>query len=367
MARKYGQAIVVFDGYDSERPSTKDMTHQKRAKGKYSPTVTFSEEMKVTYKKDHFLSNVKNKQRFINMLSRCLQEKNCQTIHAEEDADALIVQTAIESAKSLNTVLVGDDTDLLILLCHHASSDGKDLFFQPEAKARSSKNRTWNIKAVKQQLGYDLCQNILFLHAVGGCDTTSRPNKIGKAAPLKKYNTTKQFRDQTKVFDSPSASKSEIVTAGEKALVYLYGGKDNDRLDSLRYKRFCEKVATRTLHIEPQNLPPTAGATMYHSLRVYFQVQQWKGVRNLLPENWGWRVIDGKLLPIMTDLQPASEELLHIIRCNCATDCSSLKCTCRKSGIKCSSICGQCKGSGCTNSAQLILDDSDDDDSFSIF
>ena len=37
--RKYGEAIVVFDGY--EGTSTKDMTHQRRAGGRAGTTVTF--------------------------------------------------------------------------------------------------------------------------------------------------------------------------------------------------------------------------------------------------------------------------------------------------------------------------------------
>ena len=115
VTRKYGNAIVVFDGYDEL--STKNMTHQRRASGKAGATVTFTEDMIVTLKKDNFLANSKNKQRFFNMLSRFLQENNCPTYHAEGDADVLIVKTAVESARERNTVLAGDDTDLLVLLC----------------------------------------------------------------------------------------------------------------------------------------------------------------------------------------------------------------------------------------------------------
>ena len=52
------------------------MTHQRRAAGKAGATVTFTEDMEVSLKKDNFLANSKNKQRFINMLSQFLQENN---------------------------------------------------------------------------------------------------------------------------------------------------------------------------------------------------------------------------------------------------------------------------------------------------
>ena len=49
--KKYGEAIFVFDG--NEGTSTKDMTHQRRAKGQASVTVTFTTDMQFTMKKDN--------------------------------------------------------------------------------------------------------------------------------------------------------------------------------------------------------------------------------------------------------------------------------------------------------------------------
>jgi len=159
VTKKYGNVIVLFDGHDDM--STKNMTHQRRAAGKAGATVTFTENMKVTLKKDNFLANPKN----------CfLQEDNCPTYHAEGDADVLIVKTAVESARERNIVLLGDDTDLLVLLCFYTRSDSFDLYFKPEPKANSRK-RVWNMKKVKEQLGDDVCHDLLFLHAILGCDT----------------------------------------------------------------------------------------------------------------------------------------------------------------------------------------------------
>ena len=55
------------------------------------------------------------------MLSAELQKANCETYHASGDADLLIFQKAVQCATTNKTVLIGDDTDLLVLLCHHAS------------------------------------------------------------------------------------------------------------------------------------------------------------------------------------------------------------------------------------------------------
>ena len=57
------------------------------------------------------------------------------THHSDGNADLLIVKTAIVSARTKTTVLAGDDTDLLVLLCYHAS--GCDFYFRPEPKANA--------------------------------------------------------------------------------------------------------------------------------------------------------------------------------------------------------------------------------------
>ena len=145
------------------------------------------------------------------MLSEELAKKNCETHHASGYADLLIVQKAVLYDTSCNTVLVGDDTYLLVLLCYHASLESHDLFFCPEPKNNTKQPCTWNIKDVKQRLGPDMCLTILFLHAVIGCDTTYRLHGIGKGASLKKYQTNNSFREQAMVLHSRSASTHDVT------------------------------------------------------------------------------------------------------------------------------------------------------------
>ena len=113
---------------------------------------------------------------------------------------------------------------------------------------------------------------------------------------------------------------------------------------TLRHQRCCEKVASSTSHVHPRALPPTSGAAMYHRLRVYLQVQEWKGsAGGLRPTEWGWQQCDMGFVALQTDLAPAPENLLRVIRCNCMADCSPLRCTCKKHNIECSPACGDCR------------------------
>ena len=154
-------------------------------------------------------------------------------------------------ARNEKTAVVGEDTDLLILLLHNVEMDSSDLYLAPEAKQTSKTTRLWNTKHVKATLDPAVSNNILFIHAILGCDTTSRLYGLGKALVVKKLKLNEE----------------EIIMAGEKALVSLYGGSHGESIDDLRYRRFCENVSKTTEAVEPNSLPPTSAAANFHSLK----------------------------------------------------------------------------------------------------
>ncbi len=65
---KYGEATIVFDGYESG-PDIKDATHQRRSHGS-GPIVALTNQTIITLKKKDFLSNKVNKQNFLSLLVR---------------------------------------------------------------------------------------------------------------------------------------------------------------------------------------------------------------------------------------------------------------------------------------------------------
>lgn len=364
VATKYGKATVVFDGYDGS-PSTKDCTHMRRTGGCIGSEVYFDETMKLQTKKDEFLANSRNKQRLINLLANTLRSAGCTVHHAKGDADLLIVTKAIEGAEIRDTVVVADDTDILVLLVHHAQNTTCNVWFKPSTKKESKKpSKFCNITALRSHLGSVICEYILFAHAVLGCDTTSRVFGIGKGKSVNKLKSDLNFVEQAKVFMSPSSSQSDIIVAGHRALVCLYNGHPNGSLNQLRLMKFLDKSTTSTKVVEPQTIPPTEDSAKYHSLRVFQQIQVWLGNDEKVPPcQWGWKVNDGKMIPLMTDKPPAPIRFLEAIHCKCKTGCNTLRCSCRKNGLECSAACSECRG-GCGNSSIYEYDatDSEDDD-----
>ena len=105
------------------------------------------------------------------MLSESLCQNQCETHHADGNTELIVMMTA-QSARIQTTVPIGNDTDLLIL----------PLYLTPKPKSNSLKRRVWNIKKLQAEIGTEICNNILFIHTVLGCDTTSRVHGIGKDA-----------------------------------------------------------------------------------------------------------------------------------------------------------------------------------------
>jgi len=72
------------------------------------------------------------------------------------------------------------------------------------------------MKKVKAQLGKEVCRNLLFLHAINGCDTTSRLYGVGKETAFKRFENALHFKEQANVISCHSAV-SDVFNRGEKA------------------------------------------------------------------------------------------------------------------------------------------------------
>lgn len=354
---------VIFDGYESG-PSTKDATHDRRRHGVTSPEIRFVPGMTCTSKKEVFLSNDKNKVRFLELLGQKLKETGCHVIFSTGDADLDIIQTAISVSETSPATVIGEDTDLLILLLHHAPSPPRnEIYFRSEKML--SKKRVWNIHCVQQCLGKRICMDILFIHAFLGCDTTSGLYSIGKGsilkAMMKEGDKCESLRMAASTFMMNPVDKNSLFAVAEKAMVAMYGGHADEPVNNLRQRKFSQKVVSSTKFVHPQTLPPTSSAIEYHSLRVYHQIQAWRGY-HLDPLTWGWRSEEEQLIPIMMSTEPAPAELLKTIRCNCLTECKTSRCSCRRAGLECTLACGECRGMSCANSHPVSFDDGDQDD-----
>ena len=340
--QNYVDPIVVFDGYDT--PSTKDHAHVIRQEGVADTTAVITDDMIFTTKKAQFLKNSENKANFIKLLAKAMAEDDIDVDTSTVDADTLIVQQAIKAAQYTASVVIGEDTDLLLLLCYYTKETSKDIYFK---YGTADSNKAWHIQQLQRKLRPEFCQDILTLHTYFGCDTTSSLFNIGKTACLKLYKD-KGFREAASLLRLPNVPKEEIHQAGNVIMVATYNGSKGKDLDELCHEKYVQKKKV-TDFVHPQTMPPTKGGTCKHSERVYLTVQDWLG-KSLNPVQWGWELVDGRYKPVYTDLPAGPQSLLDYIRCGCSTsNCAGGRCTCQRLGLQCSSLYKECKGVTCQN------------------
>ena len=230
------------------------------------------------------------------------------------------------------------------------------------------KEKVWRIKDLINKAGRIKTLHILFIHAWSGFDTTSTTYGHGKTTALKKIMESAEVQQISSLMYDPEATVEQIVKAGVRLFPLLYGGKAAVSLNSLRYAKYMEMVSTSKRAVDPQKPPPTERAAYFHSLRVHLKVMYWVKLANnyLDPTQWGWKLANSMLTPVLTDLDAAPESLLKFVRCNCKlstrSPCGNNSCSCRKHGLKCVAACGDCRGESCQNAEEIILDAEDTSD-----
>ncbi|KAH3725759.1 hypothetical protein DPMN_051608 [Dreissena polymorpha] len=67
---------------------------------------------------------------------------------------------------------------------------------------------------------------------------------------------------------------------------------------------------------------------------------------------------------IINQSNPAPDELLKIIQCNCSVGCESSRCSCRRYGLPYTAVCGPCQTENCDNpnNSQEVCSEEDADD-----
>ena len=267
---KYGRCTVVFDGYTS---STKDHEHDRRTNGgKGCADFVISENMPAHQSQHTFLSNDKNKMQFIDMLSKYLTDDGNIIIQCRDDADTSIVSNAIDFASFGHKVtVVADDTDILILLLYFWNSKMEEIVLKHEKRGPHGLEKLVYIDQIATHLDNAIRNNLLFIHAFTGCDTTSAIHGKGKQSIFKYIKESEEVRRCCQIFKDENASRRQIGEAGVSVFIELYGGKVGDTLGKLRYSHFTKMASTST-KLVPKKLPPSERAAVHHSWRVYLQV-----------------------------------------------------------------------------------------------
>ena len=117
LKRRFKDITAVLDGYGAAQ-TTKSVEHKRRATGKTSIDIDVFPDNYTTTTQEEFLTNDHNKNQLTQHLVPCLRSHNISVVQARADADAAIVDTAIEKAKAnpnKKVSIVSRDTDVPLI------------------------------------------------------------------------------------------------------------------------------------------------------------------------------------------------------------------------------------------------------------
>ena len=80
------------------------------------------------------------------------------------DADVDIVKAAVEASLVHDTTLIGEDTDLLVLLLYYGQRDSKDLYFRSDETKADGSFKVYDIKHLQEILGHNVCLFAVNVH-----------------------------------------------------------------------------------------------------------------------------------------------------------------------------------------------------------
>jgi len=198
------------------------------------------------------------------------------------------------------------------------------------------------------------------MHAISGCDSTSRFFKIGKQTA---YKMLQRHQDELKgltEFQSPD-QETGMNSARKFGILMYKSRKDRlcSTLDELRL------IQSSTTDKPVASLPPTEDAFHQHARRAKYQTMIWCSshiAKPVLgnPSEYGWTKSGDNLVCIRTSKESAPSELRNITHLYCQdTSCiDGAKCPCLQVGLPCIDAC---KCSDCPNTVRIEQDNADGD------
>lgn len=303
-------AFIVFDGYDKDNIGVKSYERFRRKEKNMAADLDFTPEMLNPLTKAKFLSNIANKKKFVDFLTSFLNSNNINVQIAREDADILIVKTAIQIKERTNNqvIVIGNDTDLFVIMIA-LTPEYSNLDF---CKVSSGK-KPYTFYSTSAHI--KMKSFILFAHAFGGCDTTSAIFRKGKKSILNLLQKEEALQDACQYFYYAHSTTDTIYGAAEQFIFSLYKQNKSTKaasIDQLRYDLFTSTVAHAKKELSLAVLPPTPSSLRQHAYRVFYQIQEWLG-NELNPEEWGWKKTTTMMLPITNTDDPAPKDLLNLV------------------------------------------------------
>lgn len=160
---------MVFDGYGS---STKDHDHLRRIKNSCCD-ILIHPDIKSIVPREKFLDNKSNRAQRILLLAETFGRNGISVQQCPDDVDTSIVRAALDEARESAVEVRAEDTDVMVMLIHHAANH--PIFLT------TAKETSYDVGKIREALPERYRKYLIFLHSFSGCDTVSAISGFSKS------------------------------------------------------------------------------------------------------------------------------------------------------------------------------------------
>lgn len=190
------------------------------------------------------------------------------------------------------------------------------------------------IHDVHHQLPESSIEALLPFHALTGSDTTSYMCGHTKRSAWKVFTESHILLVGLVV----GTLTTSVSASAEEFVCKVYNVATLQTTDSVRRVMFGKGCP-------PEQMPPSSDALSFHIQRAHYQCMVWKRAHcqrpNLSdPTELGWRRDATGLHPVLMSLNPIPESCIELVSCSCQSKCRTMRCSCRKASIGCTTVCG---------------------------
>ena len=361
---------IVFDIYQEH-----SIKNQERSRRNSSTAIQYKniQSQQIVRQWRRYLASADNKTELVAFIAKEWQQLpsrvllGSKTLYVTHGEDCIrITAQSVEDVPELKSTQEEADTRLLLHAKHAAGTglsaitvvaDDTDVFLLSVAFCKEirtplyhrfgTSTRTYyvDVKRAADELGPDVAEAVIGLHAFTGCDSVSSFAGCGKIKALKLLKTNQDFQELFKKLGQEWAMSSALQAGLESFVCAMYGSASGDTsVNEFRYKLFCTKKGEKESH----QLPPCADCFHKHSQRANYQTAIWR--RCLMndpntpsPEGHGWKFTtdgDAQVLAIdWMDGASAPEAVLELLSCKCRKSCKAPQCPCVVNRLVCSDMC----------------------------
>lgn len=359
LTRDYDEIILVFDTYKPN--SLKSTTREKRRQGKDPIQYQIRDDTNIRHvTMSRFLSHDQTKAALTEYLAEKTLDYNRESSklvivsasgrtrsnsdlvfedNNHEEADTLMICLAVSASErspdNAELTIFSPDTDVLVLAVANY-----DLLLNHTSISMAS--GVLQIRPIWTALGADKAKALPTFHAFTGADNTGRFSRVGKTTWFKIFlkadgdaiRALQMLSENIEVTEDLISTLASFVCAA-----YCPKSLQIQTIPEMRWYLFCKHMA------ESEKLPPTTGALKQHILRVRIQARVWGQASRAQQEfldplqNGFFKDANGQLKPRTTDVLPAPKSIVEMVRCECKTDCSSQRCSCKSENLPCTDIC----------------------------